>query len=299
MNSDAPETAKALDTIAYNLLKGAKALGVFPTPVDRIVAEAELSIDRGVDLSRIEPSFLERFGSGFSRTMKKFLGICDIRQKVIYLDHSQKESRNNFITLHETIHGVSPWQRDLLAAMDDEQSLNPDVKEIFEREANYGASSLLFQLHHFDDEAAKLPLTIKSPQALAQKFGGSAHAAIRRYVQRSAKRCAVLVLHPPQQNGQFGARFRNYFQSDSFTAEFGDISWPDFCTLPLPFVSDLKFNRRFHEKGKILLLTIDGSLTEFEYHFFNNTFNAFVFILPKGERIRSRVRIVSAEPSAA
>src|SRR5436190_21218422 len=136
MNSDAPDTAKELDTIAYNLLKGAKAFGVFPTPVDRIVAEAELSIDRGIDLSRIEPSLLDRF-KGFSRTMKKVLGIFDFRQKVIYLDHSQKATRNNFITLHETVHGVSPWQRDLLAALDDEDSLDPDVKEIFEREANY------------------------------------------------------------------------------------------------------------------------------------------------------------------
>lgn len=292
MNSDAPpDTAKELDTIAYNLLKGAKALGVYPTPIDRIVAEAELSIDHGVDLSRIEPSFLRRFGAGFSRTMKKFLGICDIRQKVIYLDHSQKESRNNFIILHETVHGVSPWQRDLLAAMDDEQSLDPDVKEIFEREANYGASSLLFQLNHFDDEAAKLPLTIKSPHALAQKFGSSAHAAIRRYVQRSAKRCAVLVLHPPEKNGQYGARPRNYFQSESFTAEFGQISWPEFCAWDFPFVVDLKFKRRLHETGKILLLTANGSI-EFEYHFFNSTFNAFIFMLPKGEHIRSRVRIV-------
>lgn len=292
MNSDAPDTAKELDTIAYNLLKGAKALGVYPTPVDRIVAEAELSIDQGVDLSRIEPSFLERFGSGFARTMRKVLGICDVRQKVIYLDHSQRESRNNFITLHETIHGVSPWQRDLLEHMDDEQSLDPDVKEVFEREANYGASSLLFQIDRFDDEAGKLPLTIRSPRALAQKFGGSVHAAIRRYVQRSAKRCAVLVLHPPQQNGQFGARFRNYFQSESFTAEFGEIPWPEFCTRPLPFISDLQFKRKLHEEGKILLPTTDGSSTEFEYHFFDNTFNAFIFILPKGEYIRSRVRIV-------
>lgn len=291
MTLDAPDTAKELDAIAHNLLKGAKAFGVYPTPIERIVAEAELSIAHGVDLSQIEPSFLERFGDGFRRTMKKFLGICDISQKVIYLDHSQKPNRNNFVTLHETVHGVVPWQRALLTAMDDEQTLDPDVKEIFEREANYGASSLLFQLEHFDDEARKLPLSIESPMALGQKFGGSVHAAIRRYVQRSTKRCAVLVLHPPEQNGQYGVRPRNYFQSEAFTNEFGTLSWPEFCHWDFPFVPDLKFNRRLHKKGTISLPTADGT-TEFEYHFFNNTFNSFVFILPKGEHIRSRVRII-------
>jgi hypothetical protein len=287
------ESADDIDKIARNILMASRAWGKLPTPVDQIIAFAELQIERGVDLSTVDPGFFTKNFNFLSRALTKAIGLVDFRQKVIYLDHTQSDSRKNFIKLHEVGHKALSWQSDLLGFMDDESTLAPCVKDQFEREASYFASDALFQLDRFDDEAAELPLCIKSPQVLAHRFGGSNHAAIRRYVERSKKRCAVLVLHKPEQNGQYSARVRDYFQSPSFTAEFGEISWPgDKCGMEWVFVQEIKRGRKWHEAGHVALTTPVGELTTFEYHFFNNTFNTFILLLPVGERIKSRTVIV-------
>jgi len=180
-----------------------------------------------------------------------------------------------------------------LGRADDEWTLDLDFKEELEREASFFASATLFQTERFRAEAAKLPLSINSPRALAQKFGGSSHAAIRRYVESSNKRCAVLVLNPPVKNGHFGVGIRNYFQSVSFTSAFGELAWPDGeCGLNYPFVNDIKRHRRLHEDGQIALMVGNSEWITFTYHFFNNGYNTFVLFLPVGEMNRSRTTII-------
>jgi IrrE N-terminal-like domain len=293
MKSPPLESADDIDKIARNILMASKAWGKLPTPVDQITAFAELQIEGGVDLSTVDPGFFTKNFNFLSRALTKAIGLVDFRQKVIYLDHTQSDSRKNFVKLHEVGHRALSWQSELLGFMDDESTLEPCVKDQFEREASHFASDALFQLDRFDDEAAKLPLCIKSPQVLAQRFGGSNHAAIRRYVERSKKRCAVLVLHKPDQHGQYWARVRDYFQSLSFTAEFGEISWPgEKCGMEWVFVQEIKRGRKWHAGGHVALTTLGGGLTTFEYHFFNNTFNTFILLLPVGEKIKSRTVIV-------
>jgi IrrE N-terminal-like domain len=290
----APDSADEIDKIAKNLLMACGAWGRFPTPVDQIVHYAELQIERGVDLSKVDPGFFTKNFHFLSRALTKAIGMVDFRQKIIYLDHSQIESRKRFIKLHEVGHKALSWQSELLGFMDDESTVIPDAKDLFEREASYFASNALFQLERFDDEAVKLPLCIKSPQVLAQKFGGSNHASIRRYVERSNKRCAVLVLHKPEQNGVYSAKIRNYFQSPAFTAEFGEILWPDErCGMDWVFIQELKRGRRWHDDGQIALKVGCGKMVTFRYHFFNNTHNTFILVLPEGERIKSRTVIVT------
>src|SRR5687768_7724046 len=155
------ETAQEIDKIARVLLKDSKAWGKFPTPVDDIVKYAQLTVEKGIDLSKAQLGFFDRFAS-VPRLARKVLGMLDYRQKIIYLDHSQKPQKKRFIKLHEVVHEVCPWQRDIRAFLDDESTLDLETEEIFEAEANYGASSLFFQLEIFDEHAEKLPLTIKS-----------------------------------------------------------------------------------------------------------------------------------------
>ena len=288
------DSADEIDKIARNLLMTSGAWGKFPTPVDEIVRYAELQIEKGVDLSKIEPGFLTRNFNFLSRALTKALGMVDLRQKVVYLDHSQPEPRKNFIKLHEVGHKALTWQSDLLGFMDDESTLDAETKDKFEREASLFASDALFQVERFDDELKRLPLGIKSPQVLAKQFGGSNHAAIRRYVVRSPVRCAVLVLHKPVVNGEYSAKIRDYFQSEKFTAEFGEIVWAsDHCGLEWTFVQEIRRGRRWHEDGTIALKLPCGEFVTFRYHFFNNTYNTFVLILPQGEHIKSRVTIIT------
>jgi hypothetical protein len=287
------EAAQDIEKIARNLLKTSKAWGKFPTPVENIISCAELTVEQGVDLSRVEPGFFSSNFGFLNSAISKVLGLIDFRHNTIYIDQSQKEPRKNFVKLHEVGHKVLPWQKDVLGRVDDDVTIDPDFREETEREASFFASATLFQLERFQDEAAKLPLSINSPRALAQKFGSSSHSAIRRYVERSNKRCAVLVLNAPQQNGHFAAGIRDYFQSEPFTVEFGEISWLNGeCGLEYPFVQDIQRKRRLHEDGELSVMTASSELVTFKYHFFNNGYNAFVLFFPVGEKIRSRTSIV-------
>jgi hypothetical protein len=229
-----------------------------------------------------------------SDALKKVLGMVDFRQRTIYLDHSLSPPRQAFIKLHEVGHGVLPWQRELREGFgDDEFTLDPDLNEQFEREANHFASAALFQLEHFDEELRKLPLTFSSIRALAQKCGASIQATARRYVARCPKRCALLVLHPPSSTALNSAILvRNCFESPSFVESFGALQVSDICDASLPFVQDLLRRRRLHEEGTVTLPTSSAASLALEYHFFNNSYNAFVFLFPEGEAIRSRVTIV-------
>jgi hypothetical protein len=288
-------SADEIEKIAGNILVGARAWGKFPTPVDELIAYCELSLSKGIDLSEAEPSLItvgRMFGGKVSR---KVLGMFDFRDKTIYLDHSQRESRKNFVKLHETGHGVISWQKDLLGYMDDEDTISPEIKEEFEREASFFASAGLFQLDRFDEEAAKLPLSLRSARALGQKFGGSAQAAIRRYVERSPKRCALLVLHPLERAGGVHARVRNYFESPAFTKAFGGFAWPEKCGWEFPFVQEMQFKRKDHLNGSLTTTSATLESVNLHYHFFDSTFNVFVFLFPAGEKVKSRVTILPAQ----
>lgn len=288
-------SADDIEKIARNILIGARAFGKFPTPVDDLIAYSDLSLAKGIDLSEVEPSLITAGRMFAGKVSRKVLGIFDFRDKTIYIDHSQRESRKNFVKLHETGHGVISWQKDLIGCLDDEDTVAPEIKEEFEREASFFASAGLFQLERFEEEAANLPLSLRSARALGEKFGGSAQAAIRRYVERSPNRCALLVLHPLERNGGVHARVRNYFESPSFTKAFGGLAWPDACGWDFPFVKDMQFKKREHIKGLITTTTASLETLSLEYHYFDSTYNVFVFLFPAGEKNKSRVTILPAQ----
>lgn len=292
MNKPPLESAPDIEKIARNLLLAAKAWGKLPTPVDEIVRFADLQVELGVDLSKLEPGFFSKNFQFAKQAVTKVVGLIDRRQKTIYLDHTQIPSRKNFVKLHEVGHDACTWQSEL-GYLDDDKTLDPEADEIFEREASFFASCTLFQLERFDEEVAKLPLSIKSAQVLGQMFGGSNHAAIRRYVERSKKRIALLVLHKPEINGEYRVKIRDYFQSVSFSLDFGQIMWPDGkCGLEYIFVQEIKRGRRLHENGQIALIIDSGETVTFTYHFFNSGHNTFIMLLPAGEAIKSRVLIL-------
>jgi hypothetical protein len=285
-----------IDKISLELLKHGKALDVFPTPVNKIVEYANLSVDRGIDLSVIHQSFLSKLSEELQHKFKETIGLVrgfvDRRDKKIYLDLTQQASRQNFVKLHETGHDVLTWQREILDHLDDDQTLSHHVQKEFETEANYFASATLFQHDRFDHEMKKLELGLKAPMALARKFGGSNHAAIRRYVEHSKKRCALLVLENVTGTGEkpFCSK-RDFFASGLFQKTFGNIELPSTFGYTWTFTKDYYHNRKYHEKGEITLSTENGN-ADFVYHFFCNSYNAFVFLFPVGESNKTRTKII-------
>lgn len=211
------------------------------------------------------------------------------------MDLSQPAVRQNFVKLHEVGHDVLYWQGEILEHLENDLTLEPDVLEEFEAEANYFASCLLFQLERFEHEMSKLELGIKSPMHLARFFGTSVHAALRRYVEYSKNRCALLVLEGASKSGdtsQCGKR--DIFTSRKFEETFGAIDLPEKFGFKWSFAQDYYFGKKYHEKGAVKLMTETG-VVDFTYHFFNNQYNAFVFLFPVGETkmATSKIKVIS------
>lgn len=280
-----------IEDIAFDLLKQSKSLGIFPTPVDEIIKFSELLYKESRYLDQIQKNYKTNSPNLLKEALKKLNGLLDRKEKTIYVNPYQLESRKKFIKLHEVGHNALPWQKDTYELFaDDEISISTLALDEFELEASYFASATLFQLDSFDQELLKLPLEIGSAIALSKKFGASIHATLRRYVECSTKKCALLVLKNPCFINMT-CDIRNYFESQSFTREFGEIKWEESLTLEWSFVEDYFANKTLHKDGEFSL-QIDGSGRQiFNYHYFNNTYNAFVFIMPKGERQNSRTKI--------
>ena len=276
----------------FRSLKQSRSLDIFPTPIEKIIQYAELSVDETINLSTINNGLLSQLSEGLSSAFDKIRGILDRESKTIYLDLNQNANRKSFVKLHEVGHDVLPWQKNVLKYLDDDNTLDEFTQEEFEGEANYFASTTLFQNERFIKELKNLPLSIESSIHLAKLFGSSIHASLRRYVERNHKRCSLLVLENFNQNEfQPKCNVRNYFQSESFTTEFGILSWDKELGFTLSFVTDHYKQRRLHKDGIISLQTKNGEVL-FDYHFFNNGWNTFVLFIPKGETNRIRKKVV-------
>jgi len=280
---------KDIEKISYEILKGSKCFDIFPTPVDKIVDYAELTINNNIDLSKIRPDYVGKATSLLKSALGKIQGILDRREKVVYLDLSMHTAKQKFVKLHEVGHNVLPWQQKIYDAIeDDESTLDANTKEEFEAEANFFASATLFQQDRFITEMDKLGMGIDSPLYLSKLFGASNHAALRRYVEYSKNRCALIVL---KDCTTCGAKLRDKFQSKSFTKTFGELSIPSEIDRVYPFVQDYCCKRIMNKDGFVSLPTQNGSV-DFIYHFFNTTYNAFVFLFPVGEKKSTRTKII-------
>jgi hypothetical protein len=285
-------TQKDIDGIAYDLLKSSKSWGVFPTPVDKLIDFSELIFDKQIDVSKIHHGYLSKASDSLLNALAKVRGLFDRSEKTFYLDLTLPDKKQNFVKLHEIGHGVLPWQNATTSFLDDDNTLDPNHTEQFEAEANYFASGSLFQLGIFENEMEKLEFGIKSAMALAKKFGGSNHAAIRRYVEKSDCRCSLLVLKDISARGETPhCKFRDYFQSSYFTKQFGTVTWPREFGFTWPFVKDYYFRKKI-TCGTELPLTTSAGVVTFCYDFFDTTHNAFVLIYPKGEKTGGKTRVI-------
>ena len=284
-----------IDKISKEILKQSKAYDTFPTPVDKIVNYAELNVAENINLSKLEPDFFDKFSGAFKNTLDKIRGLLDREEKVIYLDLDQTTNRKNFVKLHEVGHDVLPWQKATLKYLDNNSTLDLNTSESFEAEANYFASATLFQHDRFIRELNKLPLGIESSLHLSKFFGASIHATLRRYVEHTKKRCALIVLENLKKNGfSSSCEVRNYFQSTSFMDAFGKINWELVLNSEWAFVQDYTWGRRLKQDGNFQFF-IDNEEITFQYHFFNSSYNSFVLFFPKGEVKKSKVKIIIKE----
>ncbi|MBK8609374.1 MAG: ImmA/IrrE family metallo-endopeptidase [Chitinophagaceae bacterium] len=285
--------SKDIDKLSFDILRASKSFDIYPTPVDQILNYSELIISNQISLKEIHQGYFEKATDALFKAVAKLRGVFDRSTKTIYIDQELPHSKKNFVKLHEVGHGVIPWQMKSYEVIeDDDDSISHHTIEEFEKEANYFASITLFQHDRFNDQLAKLNLGIDSAMYLSKLYGASIHATLRRYVECSTKRCALIVLSGKTSEG-FGPEClkRDLFFSEKFAKTFGSLELPNEFCLSWNFVKHHFSKRRGIIDGELTLSTKNG-FTEFKYHFFNNTYNSFVLLFPSGEKQTSRTKII-------
>jgi uncharacterized protein DUF955 len=216
-------------------LERAGALGRFPTPVADIMVVARVQ-EVEEDLLN-ETGFLAKMrkkaGAGLRSALTKVLGLFDAREGLVFIDRQMQRVKQTFVRLHEAAHGYLGWQRRMYAVVEDcERSLDPEVAELFDREANVFASEVLFQNDAFSEEAAGFDFGIMTPVKLSRKYGASIYSSVRQYVSKNYRTCAVLVVNPPEliSGDGFRATLRRVVTSDTFKAQFSACQWQESFT---------------------------------------------------------------------
>ncbi|HUZ96437.1 MAG TPA: ImmA/IrrE family metallo-endopeptidase, partial [Edaphobacter sp.] len=208
---------------ADRLLREGSALGRFPTPVDDLLAAAKLTVvDDEVLNESVLRQLVRKAKAGITTiksALSKVLGLFECYEGLVLLDRDVPKPRLPFIKLHEAGHGTLPHQRNAYRLVQDcEKTLDAEIGDLFEREANVFSSEVLFQGDVFSNEAHGQRFNIKVPMRLARKFGASNYAAFRRYVITNPLACCVVVLEPSVRNGKggFAAEVRRAVMSKSF-----------------------------------------------------------------------------------
>lgn len=278
-----PEQYARVRREAERVLVAAGGLGRFPTPISDIMAAAEVHEVEEDVLNEGFIAKLRRQASGALKSaLSKVIGLFDARARLVFIDRSLHVVKQTFIRLHETAHGFMAWQRDLYAVVEDcEKTIDPELADQFDREANVFAAEVLFQLDAFSHEAEEQDFGILTPVRLSGRYGASIYASVRQYVTKNWRACTVVVLNPPELVAVHGfkASLRRSCASPAFTEIFGDIRWPDVIT-PDHFLGPLVplGQRRMSGKHAIPLVDMNGDRHECIAESFTQSHQIFILI---------------------
>lgn len=286
------ESAGEIDTRVDQLLRAASAYGRFPTPVEDIVRVAELttSDEYVLDESLISkaPAYLRDL---LRSARQKIQGLVDRQARVVHVSSAiEHEGKRRFVTLHETIHHVTPHQQDLLYA-DDHETLARTTRLLFEREANHGAAGLLFQRNRFAKDAADLEISTASIWLLADRYGSSFHAAIHRYAETHPGIVAAIVLERTARlSSPLTWRREEYMSTLKWNERFGRPTWPVMMRSDqFPFLATLDVP----QLDEVELLNLAGESESVKVDVCQTPYKSFVLLWVPQRRLRRarRVRI--------
>lgn len=284
---------------ARSLLREADVGHKLPTPVDDIVARAGLVVSSDATLNEDHADFFaasQEYANALSGSsygtlksaLRKTWGLIDLRDSTIYIDQAVSAQKQAFLKLHEVGHKVLPWQRDTYLFLDDEKTLHPEVNRLYERQANLFAAEMLFQADRFALHSHDLPLELVTPLDLSRKYGASAHATIRRYVEVSQRCCSAVVLKRTENltNGDPMLHVVYDVRSARFARQFEGLRWPTYLSLDSSLAEALLMGHRYLKGGSLVLADCDGRAKECGFQVYQNRYEAFAFVFPLSEALR-------------
>jgi IrrE N-terminal-like domain len=282
-----PEQLRAVQEAARRVLDRASGWGTFPTPIADILDAANIKVApaSAFDPRRIMEYLIgkaERTAAVIKSAISKVFGICDADEGLIHIDDNVRESKQNFLKLHEAGHLELPTHRKIFRIFQDcEKTLEPDIADLFEREANNFARFVLFQGDAYRDIAADHALEIKTPIKLAGRFGASIYASCREFARTNHRACAVYVLEPVVYCAQSGVRaeVRRIEVSPSFAQRFGRPT-DTVVTRYHSLGRVLPVGRRMTRPTPISITDRNGQAHECLAEAFDTTFNVLILVYP-------------------
>jgi hypothetical protein len=279
---------------AERLLRAADVGGRLPTPVDDLVAAAGLT--RGAD-DLFSDHVFARAPRELRDAVRGLIGrvraMLDRREKEVYVSPDITHmGRRNFQTLHEVAHEILPWQS-ALAYADDDARLSWTTRIEFERQANQTSAELLFQRALFTTMAADYEIGMAAIVELSDMFGGSIHAAFRRYVEtHRAPLCGVVIDCTPWRTEPLAHVRREGVASRAWEEQFvPPAHWPKI--LERSTYTWLERARNAHLWGSATTQWRQTSRKEqvhaLNVELFSNSYSLLVLIwLPQRERLKRR-----------
>ncbi len=226
-----PTSDTELIRIAEVKLRRAGVIGKLPTPVDELLACN--GVDEIADPEAAKDQFLATLGDyarkRFLAAWQKVRGIADLRERVVYVPHTTILPRVLFAKSHEFGHQVIPWHYNPVYR-DDDRTLNRNVEEVFEREANFFASEVIFQGARFMRRALDYRPSLEAVFSLADLHGASRQATLWRFVESHDEPIAVVFYVPSRYAVDFENlpifRIPRLVGSPAFIKRFGGIELP-------------------------------------------------------------------------
>ncbi len=298
------DSAPEVTRLTEQLLRRADADGRWPTPVEDIMAAAQLSEPHESPFSPFvllqAPKHvrhaIQRLGHGRIRA------LLDRRERTVYLDPEIENSgRRSFLRLHEVTHHLLPWQQELAYA-DSDATLSRATRRLFEREANQGAAELLFQGQRFAAMAGDFRIDTASICQLANDVGASLRATLRQFAETHGGAVCGLVLEPsPIGVDPLRYRRKEVSQSRSWTSQFGSAStWPEILSAEVfPFLAAAAPDAEQLAPMSATWIDIDNTPVGIRAQAMRNRFEVLVVLwVPTRERLK-RKRVLQPVESAA
>lgn len=282
-----PEELRAVHAAARRALDRASAWGVFPTPTPIILEAASLKIapKSAFDPRRITEYLLgkaESAATALKSAIAKVFGIYDAGEQLIHIDDGVHKSKQNFLKLHEAGHHELPAHRSAFRLFHDcEKTLDPEISDLFEREANNFARFVLFQGDGYAAMAADHKLELRTPMKLAGKFGASVYASCREFVRTHHRACVIYILEPVTYCERTGARaeVRRIEASPAYLRQFRR---PDetVITLDHSLGRVLPIGRKMTRPTTVSITDRNGQAHECLAEAFDTTFNILLLVYP-------------------
>jgi hypothetical protein len=288
------ESREAIREASRRLLVRAGVKDELPTPVEKIVAAANLEFGSDDLFADETLQRADEIGAKVKALRGKLNALLDRRERLVYVNPKiQLLGRRNFHALHEVGHHWLDWQRDLVYA-DDQFTLSPRTHILQEREAHAAAADLLFQCELFDRVAAEYRIGMAEVIDLSQKFGGSRHATFRRFAeQHHAPVAAIVLQRSPRSVSPLIFGREDAVASPAWCERLAAPSrWPKLLTADAyPFLAEVA--RLDMEEPPIKFITslsdLDGKPQELNGELISNHYNLLVLLwVPQRERLRRR-----------